>query len=72
MKRRDLLKRGAAAMGGAAVAATGAAVASAQTGPNASTQNGRRFRAFVRTPAGAAVRDVRMSALRDDMVVTRS
>jgi S-(hydroxymethyl)glutathione dehydrogenase/alcohol dehydrogenase len=72
MKRRDLLKRGAAAMGGAAVAATGAAVASAQTGPNASTQNGRRFRAFVRTPAGAAVRDVRMSALRDDMVVIRT
>jgi len=59
-------------MGGAAVAATGAAVASAQTGPNASTQNGRRFRAFVRTPAGAAVRDVRMSALRDDMVVIRT
>jgi S-(hydroxymethyl)glutathione dehydrogenase/alcohol dehydrogenase len=59
-------------MGGAAVAATGAAVAAAQTGPNASTQNGRRFRAFVRTPAGAAVRDVRMSALRDDMVVIRT
>jgi S-(hydroxymethyl)glutathione dehydrogenase/alcohol dehydrogenase len=72
MKRRDLLKRGAAAMGGAAVAATGAAVAAAQTGPNASTQNGRRFRAFVRTPAGAAVRDVRMSALRENMVVIRT
>lgn len=59
-------------MGSAAVAANGAAVAAAQTGPSASTQTGRRFRAFVRTPAGAAVRDVRMSALRDDMVVIRT
>lgn len=59
-------------MGSAAVAAAGVAVAAAQTGPNASTQTGRRFRAFVRTPAGAAVRDVRMSALRDDMVVIRT
>ena len=72
MKRRDLLKRGAAAMGGAAVAAAGAPVAAAQTGPGAATQNGRRFRAFIRTPAGAAVRDVRMSALRDNMVVIRT
>jgi S-(hydroxymethyl)glutathione dehydrogenase/alcohol dehydrogenase len=59
-------------MGGAAVAATGAAVTAAQTGTGASTQTGRRFRAFIRTPAGAAVRDVRMSALRDNMVVIRT
>src|SRR5512135_548603 len=72
MKRRDLLKRGAAAVGGAAVAATGAAVTAAQTGTSASTQTGRRFRAFIRTPAGAAVRDVRLSALRDNMVVIRT
>jgi S-(hydroxymethyl)glutathione dehydrogenase/alcohol dehydrogenase len=59
-------------MGGAAAAATGAGVAAAQAGPTASTQSGRRFRAFIRTPAGAAVRDVRLSALRDDMVVIRT
>jgi S-(hydroxymethyl)glutathione dehydrogenase/alcohol dehydrogenase len=59
-------------MGGAAVAATGAAVTAAQTGTSAPTQTGRRFRAFIRTPAGAAVRDVRLSALRDNMVVIRT
>ena len=59
-------------MGGAAVAATGAAVAAGQTAPGAFTQNGRRFRAFIRTAVGAAVRDVRMSTLRDNMVVIRT
>lgn len=58
-------------MGGAVVTTAGA-VEAAQTGPKASTQQGRHFRAFIRTPAGAAVRDVRMSALRDDMVVIRT
>ena len=72
MKRRDLLRRGAAAVGGAAVAGGTTALQAAQTASTASTQAGRRFRAFVRTSAGAAVRDVRMSALRENMVVIRT
>jgi S-(hydroxymethyl)glutathione dehydrogenase/alcohol dehydrogenase len=72
MKRRDLLKQTAAAVG-TAVAASHSVVTSAQQadGP-ASTQVGRRFRAFIRTATGASVREVRMRALRDDMVVIRT
>jgi S-(hydroxymethyl)glutathione dehydrogenase/alcohol dehydrogenase len=72
MKRRDLLKQTAAAMG-TAVVATGSVVTSAQqvTGA-AQTQVGRRFRAFIRTSNGASVRDVRMRPLRDDMLVIRT
>ncbi|MEQ1760139.1 MAG: zinc-binding dehydrogenase [Vicinamibacterales bacterium] len=75
MKRRDLLKRGATALAGAAtVAGTGLAAAQQTAvgggaGPN---QAGRRFRAYIRTAAGASVRDVRMLALRDNMVVIRT
>jgi S-(hydroxymethyl)glutathione dehydrogenase/alcohol dehydrogenase len=72
MKRRDLLKQTAAAVG-TAVAATRSAVTSAQqvNGP-APIQAGRKFRAFIRTANGASVREVRMRALRDDMVAIRT
>jgi S-(hydroxymethyl)glutathione dehydrogenase / alcohol dehydrogenase len=56
---------------GGAVAAAGTA-AGQQSGISASGQAGRRFRAFIRTASGAAVREVRMSALRDDMIVIRT
>ncbi len=36
------------------------------------TQAGRRFRAYIRTAEGGAVREVRMRALRDDMIVIRT
>ena len=70
MKRRDLLKRGAAAV---AAAAGPAGAVEAQQGATAGFElTGRRFRAFIRTAAGASVREVRLSALRDDMVVIRT
>jgi S-(hydroxymethyl)glutathione dehydrogenase/alcohol dehydrogenase len=74
MKRRDLLKRGAAAAIGGAAAAVQADRVSAQQAGGASAQSlaGRRFRAFVRTDAGASVREVRMTALRDNMVAIRT
>ena len=79
MKRRDVLKQGAAAAigGAAAVAAGGAAPGSSLAaqqvaGGSGSSQAGRRFRAYIRTSEGAAVRDVRMLPLRDNMVVVRT
>lgn len=74
MERRDLLKRGAAALGGVAAAAVPVAGMGAQaaSGPKAGNQAGRRFRAYVRTNAGASVQEVRMLPLRDDMVVVRT
>ena len=73
MKRRDLLKRTAAAMG-TAVVATRSVVTPAQqvSGPTGTAQGGRRFRAFIRTAGGASVREVRLHPLRDDMVVIRT
>ena len=70
MKRRDLLKRGAAAV--AAAAGPAGAVEAQQGATAGSNLTGRRFRAFIRTAAGASVREVRLSALRDDMVVIRT
>jgi len=73
MKRRDLLKRTAAAMG-TAVVATRSVVTPAQqvSGPTGTAQAGRRFRAFIRTAGGASVREVRLHPLRDDMVLIRT
>jgi S-(hydroxymethyl)glutathione dehydrogenase/alcohol dehydrogenase len=73
MKRRDLLKQGAAAaVGGVAAAAGVPRVAAQQAAGAASSQAGRRFRAYVRTADGGSVQDVRMLALRDSMVGVRS
>jgi S-(hydroxymethyl)glutathione dehydrogenase/alcohol dehydrogenase len=65
------LKRGAVAVGGAVMGSAGVA---GQTGAGAASgnQEGRRFRAFIRTVAGASVQEVRMLPLRDDMVVVRT
>ncbi len=74
MKRRDVLRQGAAALAGAASVAGGGNLAAAQAvaGSAAQTQAGRRFRAYIRTNAGGAVHDVRMLPLRDNMVVIRT
>ena len=75
MKRRDLLKQGAAAAIGGAAAAVGAERVSARPGAAVGAgqnQAGRRFRAFIRTMAGGAVHEVRMLPLRDNMVVIRT
>lgn len=74
MKRRDVLRRGAAVLGGAAATASGLAPALAQApaGGQGANQAGRRFRAFIRTSAGASVQEVRMLPLRDNMVVIRT
>jgi len=69
MKRRDLLRRGAAAAIGGAASAVGA---SAQQGGARVAPAPRRFRAYIRTDAGASVRDVRMLPLRDNMVAIRT
>jgi S-(hydroxymethyl)glutathione dehydrogenase/alcohol dehydrogenase len=72
MKRRDLLKQGAAAAIGGAAAAAGAVSASAQQAAGRPAAAPRRFRAYIRTEAGASVREVRMLPLRDDMVAIRT
>ena len=69
MKRRDLLRRGAAAAIGGAASAVGV---SAQQGGVRAALAPRRFRAYIRTDAGASVRDVRMLPLRDNMVAIRT
>jgi S-(hydroxymethyl)glutathione dehydrogenase/alcohol dehydrogenase len=72
MKRRDLLKQSAAAALGGAAAAASAVSASAQQVVPGRPAAPRRFRAFIRTDAGASVRDVRMLPLRDNMVAIRT
>jgi hypothetical protein len=76
MKRRDILKQGMAAIGGAAaVAAGGTTPVDAQTTPARGTATPparRSFRAFIRTDAGASVQEVRMLPLRDNMVVVKT
>ena len=69
MKRRDLLRQGAAA---ALAGATGAVGVSAQQGNGRPAPAARRFRAYIRTAEGASVRDVRMLPLRDNMVAIRT
>ena len=72
MHRRDMLKRGAAVVGGAALAARGTTT-QAQTSPGADARLApRTFRAFVRTSAGASVQQVRLAPLRDNMVLVRT
>jgi S-(hydroxymethyl)glutathione dehydrogenase/alcohol dehydrogenase len=72
MKRRELLKQGAAAAVGAVSAGRVTGLAAQQAGGTGQTLAGRTFKAFVRTAAGGAVRDVRMLPLRDDMVAIRT
>jgi S-(hydroxymethyl)glutathione dehydrogenase/alcohol dehydrogenase len=72
MKRRDVLTRGAvAAIGSGAALAHGAGTFQ-QNARDTTSVAGRLFRAFVRTNSGAAVRDVRLLALRDNMVLIRT
>jgi len=69
MKRRDLLRQGAAAAVAGAASAVGA---SAQQGSGRPGPASQRFRAYIRTAEGASVRDVRMLPLRDNMVAIRT
>src|SRR5262249_18324474 len=62
-----LLKQGAAAAIGAASAVSVSAQGGGRVAPAP-----RRFRAYIRTDAGASVRDVRMLPLRDNMVAIRT
>ena len=72
MERRDLLKRTAATLGTAVVAGAVPMPAQQESRPTLAAQAGRRFRAFIRTSAGASVREVRMRTLPGDMVVIRT
>jgi S-(hydroxymethyl)glutathione dehydrogenase/alcohol dehydrogenase len=75
MKRRDMLKQGAAALAGAASASAmsaGAVAAQQPAGAGAASQTRRRFRAYIRMATGAAVREVQMLPLRDNMVAIRT
>lgn len=72
MKRRELIKHGAAALAGAGSLGGDTALAQQPGSATPQGQAGRRFRAYVRTTEGGAVREVRMRALRDDMVVIRT
>ena len=72
MKRRELIKHGAAALAGAVSGGGDTALAQQPGAATPQSQAGRRFRAYVRTTEGGAVREVRMRALRDDMVVIRT
>lgn len=72
MKRRDLLKRGAAALGSGAAVFAEQQVGIAQQPARPATVAGRRFRAFIRTAAGASVQEVRLRALADNMVLIRT
>ena len=72
MKRRELIKHGAAALAGAGSVGGDTALAQQPGAATPQSQAGRRFRAYVRTTEGGAVREVRMRALRDDMVVIRT
>src|SRR4051794_1256990 len=72
MNRRELLKQGALAVGsGAAVLVEGRSEAAAQNVAPTPVA-GRRFRAFVRTNAGASVQEVRLLPLADNMVLIRT
>src|SRR5262245_14281992 len=74
VSRRDLVRKGAGAIasGAAAIAASG--VALAQQAPTAAKPGlaGRVMRAFVRTSSGSSVQNVKLLALRDDMVAIRT
>ena len=68
MKRRELIKHGAAALAGAVSGGGDTALAQQPGAATPQSQAGRRFRAYVRTTEGGAVREVRMRPLRDNMV----
>ena len=77
--RRDLLKQGTvAAFSGLAAASSGRLSAQDITAANPAIQSataapvGETFKAFVRRPAGAEILDVRLAAIRENMVVVRS
>src|ERR1019366_256669 len=76
VSRRDLIRKGAEAVGGGAAAlAAGGALLAQQSGPAVSPQPtfaGRKMRAFVRTPQGASVQEVKLLPLRDEMVAIRT
>jgi S-(hydroxymethyl)glutathione dehydrogenase/alcohol dehydrogenase len=74
VSRRDLLRNGAAAIGGAAIAG-GSGLAAQQTGAPAiqtGTSTGRPFRALVRHGTGITVEDVRLTAIQPRQVVVRT
>jgi hypothetical protein len=73
VSRRDWMRRGAEA-GAAALAAGGALRAQQVSSPGAAANSiaGRKMRAFVRTAQGASVQEVKLLALREDMVAIRT
>ena len=74
VSRRDALRSGAIAAGAGAaslVAGKGLAAAQQPGGPQASG-DGRRFRAFISMAGGAAVRNVTLGPVPDNMVVVRT
>lgn len=79
VSRRDLLKQGTvAAFTGVAAAASGRLNAQENADPlpagqvSTAAPVGELFKAFVRQPAGANIQDVRLSPIRENMVVVRS
>ena len=75
--RRNVLKKGAAAIGaGAATLAVGGSAVAQQATPAARSSQpdvaGRKFRAFIRTAQGASVQEVKLLPLRDDMILIRT
>jgi S-(hydroxymethyl)glutathione dehydrogenase / alcohol dehydrogenase len=76
VSRRDLVRKSAEAVaGGAAVLAAGGTLLAQETTsavPQKPNLTGRMMRAFVRTPKGASVQEVKLLALRDDMVAIRT
>ena len=79
ISRRNLLKKGSvAAVTGALAASSQLAAQQNNTNTNSEAQGsdappvGDIFRAFVRQPAGAEIKEVRLSPIRENMVVIRT
>lgn len=77
VSRRDLIRGGSEVIGAAAAISGGALFAQQATGPGSqrtASPNlaGRMIKAFVRRPQGASVQQVKLWALRDDMVAVRT